>query len=319
MSEPRWRPRLDDAQQAAVRQLLDAATRVDGVAPVSEQVVVALRGSSADGCAQHLLAGPDGAVTGYAHLRPGGVGDPSVAELTVHPEHRRRGTGAALAAEVLRAGGAELRVWAHGNGSGARGLAHRLGLVSRRELWQMRLDLTATVLPPVVAPAGVRLRTYVPGADDAAVLAVNNAAFAWHPEQGGWARQELVQRRAEPWFDASGFFLAVSDRPESGVDSPAEQVLGFHWTKVHPPEGGQPALGEVYVAAVAPAAQGSGLGRVLTLAGLHHLGALGLPTVLLYVEADNVAAVHTYAKLGFTKYHVDVAYGRRPVVQNTLG
>jgi len=28
------------------------------------------------------------------------------------------------------------------------------------------------------------------------------------------------------------------------------------------------------------------------------------------VESDNTAAVHTYTKLGFTKYHVDVAYGR---------
>ena len=31
---------------------------------------------------------------------------------------------------------------------------------------------------------------------------------------------------------------------------------------------------------------------------------------MLYVEADNTAAVHTYTKLGFANYHVDAAYAR---------
>jgi mycothiol synthase len=33
--------------------------------------------------------------------------------------------------------------------------------------------------------------------------------------------------------------------------------------------------------------------------------------VLLYSEADNIAAVRTYERLGFTRYHVDVAYTAR--------
>ena len=41
------------------------------------------------------------------------------------------------------------------------------------------------------------------------------------------------------------------------------------------------------------------LGRVLTLAGLHHLTGLGVAEVLLYVEADNAPAVHVYSALGF--------------------
>jgi mycothiol synthase len=71
-------------------------------------------------------------------------------------------------------------------------------------------------------------------------------------------------------------------------------------------------LGEVYVVGVDPAAQGRGLGGVLTLVGLHHLaerlsGAPD-PTVMLYSEADNTAAVKTYERLGFTVSNVDVAY-----------
>ncbi len=282
---------MDAAQQEQVRALVTAATEVDGVAPVSEQVLLALAEEG-----QHLLATDGSVVTGYAQLSA----EPSTAEVVVAPAHRRRGTGSALVAQVLRAD-PDARVWAHGNGVAAQGLARRLGLVSRRELWQMRLDLNRVELPEAVVPQGVRLRGYEPVADDDAVLAVNNAAFAWHQEQGGWGADELAQRRGEAWFDAEGFFLAVDDD---------DRLLGFHWTKVHPPEGSDPALGEVYIVGVSPQAQGRGLGRVLTLVGLHHLRSKGLPTALLYVESDNTAAVHTYARLGFTKYHVDVAYGR---------
>ena len=291
MSQPGWVSVLDAAQQAKVRALVTAATEVDGVAPVSEQVLLALAEEG-----QHLLATDGSVITGYAPLSA----EPSTAEVVVAPAHRRHGTGSALVAQVLRAD-PDARVWAHGNGVAAQGLARWLGLVSRRELWQMRLDLNRVELPEAVVPQGVRLRGYEPVADDDAVLAVNNAAFAWHPEQGGWGADELAQRRGEAWFDAEGFFLAVDND---------DRLLGFHWTKVHPPEGSDPALGEVYIVAVSPQAQGRGLGRVLTLVGLHHLCAAGLSTVLLYVESDNTAAVHTYTKLGFTKYHVDVAYGR---------
>lgn len=99
---------------------------------------------------------------------------------------------------------------------------------------------------------------------------------------------------AEPWFDPKGFFLAERD----GV------LAGFHWTKIHADEG----LGEVYVVGVAPNAQGSGLGKALTTTGLAHLAAQGLPTAMLYVDADNEAAVSVYERLGFTTYETDLMY-----------
>ena len=67
-----------------------------------------------------------------------------------------------------------------------------------------------------------------------------------------------------------------------------------------------------YVVGVDPAAQGRGLGRVLTTLGLAHLqrrlGHLPDPAVLLYVESDNVVAVRTYQGLGFTVARLDTAY-----------
>ncbi len=78
----------------------------------------------------------------------------------------------------------------------------------------------------------------------------------------------------------------------------AASCSGFHWTKVH-----NDGLGEVYVVGVDPAAQGRGLGATLTLVGLHHLAErlrrLRASEVMLYVEADNSAAVKTYRATGF--------------------
>ena len=77
-------------------------------------------------------------------------------------------------------------------------------------------------------------------------------------------------------------------------------MLGFHWTKQASPESG-----EVYVVGIDPDAQGRGLGKALTLAGLHHLVASGAQEIVLYVEADNAPALAVYGGLGFTHAAAD--------------
>ncbi|WP_166906518.1 mycothiol synthase [Mycobacterium sp. DL440] len=289
MTELDWRTELSEAEQAGIRALIAAATAADGVAPVGDQVLRELGHDRT----RHLLATEGADLVGYLNLAPAGDEDPAMAELVVHPDTRRRGIGAALARAGLAEGAAGTRIWAHGNLEAARALAAELDLKMVRELLQMRRPLTD--LPPLRTSEGVRIGTYAGPQDDAEILRVNNAAFAWHPEQGGWTEQEIVERRNEPWFDPDGLFEAF--------DEHTGQLLGFHWTKVH--DGN---LGEVYIVGVDPAAQGRGLGSVLTLLGLHHLAARSLSTVLLYVEADNSAAVATYRNLGFEVFGVDVAY-----------
>ncbi|WP_306356931.1 MULTISPECIES: mycothiol synthase [unclassified Nocardia] len=298
MRELGWTDRLPADDSGSVREILDRAAVADGVAPVSEQAVLSL---TRDAEAWHLVARDGDAVTGYANLVAAHGEHPAMAEVAVDPRHRGRGVGAELVTAALDAGGEGARVWAHGNLAAARSVASRLGLSVARELWLMRRSLADSELPELMVPRDMLLRTYAGPSDDAEILRVNNAAFAWHPEQGGWTERELAARRDEPWFDPKGLFIAADA-------ADPDRILGFHWTKVHLDE--NPQVGEVYVVAVDPAAQGRGLGRLLTLAGLHHLRERSLPEVLLYTEADNTAAVHTYTRLGFAPAHVDAAYAR---------
>jgi mycothiol synthase len=167
-----------------------------------------------------------------------------------------------------------------------------------REMRRLRMPLPAD-LPDAHLPDGVRLRAFRPGVDEDAVIEVNRLAFAWHPEQGALTADELRATEHESWFDADGFLLAVDSE---------DKVLGFHWTKVHPDVDGEP-MGEVYVVGVHPEAQGGGLGKALTLAGLAYLRDVRcVRNVMLYVESDNVPALAVYTKLGFTFWDADVQY-----------
>jgi mycothiol synthase len=287
-----------------IRELVRVAAEFDAVAPVGEQVLREL----AHQRTQHLLAtggdpggrvARDEPVIGYLNLAAGQDDGAAMAELVVHPQARRRGIGAALIRAALSKTAGKNHFWAHGTLESARATASALGLVPVRELMQMRRSLHGVTEPAM--PEGIRIRTYAGAVDDAELLRVNNAAFAAHPEQGGWTGTDLAERRAERWFDPEGLFLAF--------DGQSDTLLGFHWTKVHPDE---PGLGEVYIVGVDPSAQGSGLGGLLTSVGVAYLARrlaeAAEPTVMLYVESDNTAALRTYQRLGFTPHMVDTAY-----------
>ncbi len=162
--------------------------------------------------------------------------------------------------------------------------AATLGLAPSRDLWKMDVAL------PLAESTDLPTRPFEVGRDEDAWLAVNNRAFAWHREQSGWTRADLEQRFAEPWFDPAGFLLHEEDG----------RLLGFCWTKLHAHL--DPTEGEVYVIAAAPEAQGRGLGRRLTVAGYDHLHReRDTPVGTLWVDADNVAAVALYERLGMRR------------------
>jgi len=258
--------------------------KADGAAPLDEAAVLTLR-HRPDSVRTWL--DPDG----FALLMGTEV------SVVVRPSARGRGIGSRLLEQLLAEASGPLTGWSHGGSPAAAALARGHGFRPARELWVMRRPM-AEALPPLPAPPdGVVLRGFRPG-DEEELLRVNSAAFAHHPEQGSLSLEGLRERMAEPWFEADGLIEAWS----------GSTLLGFHWTKRH-----SDALGEVYVVGISPDAQGRGLGKLLTAAGLTHLAKSGVDEIHLYVESDNTAAVALYAGLGFghTRADTHVQYVRR--------
>jgi mycothiol synthase len=196
-----------------------------------------------------------------------------------------------LAEAALAEAPQELTAWSHVDHPAAAALAARFGFARVRALWVMEREASAVAVPEV---DGVTIRGYrETDADE--VIRVNAAAFAHHPEQGSMDAANLAERMAEPWFDPEGLLVADT----------GDGLLAFHWTKQHSAD-----LGEVYVVAVDPAAQGRGLGKAVTAAGLDHLASRGVRRIILYVESDNEPAIATYSTLGFAHSSTHVQYAR---------
>jgi mycothiol synthase len=281
---------LTETEIAGVVQLVADAEAVDHMRALNEAALLRLRRPHPT--TQHVLVSEDEDLVGYAQLESGT--EWSGGQLVVSPEHRRQGVGTLLLQRLITGSSSPLRVWAMGDTPAARALATAAGMTRQRELLIMerRLD---DELPEPVVPAGVQIRTFVPGQDEQEWLRVNAAAFAHHPEQALIDGDDLADRMAEPWFDAEGFFVATID----------DTIVGFHWTKQH-----QDQLGEVYVLGIVPSAAGRGLGKALLLTGLRSLQQRGSTRVELYVEADHRAAIELYLSYGFATVSRDVMYAQ---------
>jgi mycothiol synthase len=164
------------------------------------------------------------------------------------------------------------------------------GFEPTRTTLQLRRPLPVEPAARGDAPAIVT-RAFESGRDEQAWLAVNNRAFAWHPDQSDQTVDDLRRHEAEPWFRPEGFLVHESD--DGHLD-------GFCWTKIHERE--DPPVGEIFVIGVDPSAHGRGLGRALALAGLDWLHDQGLDHAMLYVEADNAPALGLYASMGFVEH-----------------
>lgn len=288
---------LTPAESHAILRLAERAREADGSAPLSEQFRMSVEARDGENVTHLLAYAAERALAGYAQSRSGGVDEPASAELVVDPDHRGTGVGGALLAELPE----DVRLWSHESDGAAEGFARAQGLVPIRELHFMGRSLTSgTPWPAASLPDGYVVRRFEPGRDEREWLRVNAAAFASHPEQGALGMPDLEQRMAQPWFEPDGFILVVPAHEPS-------RIAAFHWTKVDPPNGRQ---GEVYVVGVAPERQGLGLGKAVTILGLDHLRDEGLDDVILYVDDDNTAAMHTYRRLGFEDRQVHRQFAR---------
>ncbi|CAN5553803.1 mycothiol synthase [soil metagenome] len=313
---------IRSASPSLVDELADSVRRLVRLGPdsadspsLSEQALLNLGSDRVE----HLIAGgtTDAEILVYAQLGTEPADDDQLAvtaEIVTVPQRAPEVATALLEQVLARAAGRPVLVWAHGSASPINAVAAAVGLRPARTLFQLRLDLAGYApsdgevgepeLPELPElPEGIVIRAFRPGIDDAQWLAVNSRSFAHHPEQGGWTQVDLQARLDADWFDPAGFLVAMRGETMLG-----ETMLGYHWTKVHPATASSPALGEVYVLGVDPAAQGLKLGSTLLVRGLRHLAAAGLQTALLYVDESNSAAVSLYRKVGFSTFATDVQY-----------
>lgn len=293
---------VDANARAAIDNLLHLASLADGHNPLSDHAWLDLVDGGRPGFAALVAfqAEHDHPV-GYAQVSraPSGGHSWSI-DLVIEPHHRMDGEsiGSDLVDEALcvirEQGGGHVHFWVSHPTAAHDRLASSAGLAVGRDLLQMRVQL------PLAESTELQVRSFRTGQDEAAWVEVNNRAFDWHPEQGGWTLETVARREQEPWFDSEGFLLH-----ERELDGET-RLAGFCWTKIHVDH--QPVLGEIYVIAVHPDFQGLGLGRDLVVAGLASLHARGAPVGMLYVDASNKAAVSLYERIGFAVNHVDRAY-----------
>ena len=129
-------------------------------------------------------------------------------------------------------------------------------------------------------PPTIATRPFVPGADEDAWLAVNNRAFAAHPEQGGWTVDTLAPRERRA--------VVRSRRASSSTSATAgwPASAGRRCTPTH-----EPPLGEIYVIAVDPDFHGPRPRRAHARRPRPPRRARASRSGMLYVDADNTAAV----------------------------
>ncbi len=265
-----------DREAEVIEAFLASVAAADGFPPLSEHKAVRLGGADDARVAAWGSADGELVAVSVAALHEGD--DPHWAvEVALGQEHR---TDALEQAAIIAAASsvpdmAPHSIW-------ARRLAQitAADAVGYREL--RRVLRMEGAFPPAGEASEIRLAT-IDAADDVALIALHNRAFAGHREASGMTRERLEALRAMPWFDADGVLTAFDDG----------RLVGFCWTKLHPD-----GDGEVYLLAIDPEVRGRGIGETLASAAFDHLRRRGAQRAMLWVDADNDAAIALYGRLG---------------------
>jgi mycothiol synthase len=235
----------------------------------------------------------DGQLVGYSDLLDHG------AEHLRFPIDVRvpRGEAAAEVADALLAAmearaakkaleGATVRLGLPSTDELCAGVAESRGYETFRHSFQMRIEL-GEALPAPELPAGIAVRTFVPGQDDEAVFEAHQDSFADAFEATRWPYDNWRQWAFPESFDPSLWFVAEGDGEIAGVClCRAEGHAG-------------PEFGWVNVLGVLPRFRRRGLGRAFLLHTFAEFRARGKRGVGLGVDGLNpTGAVRLYERAG---------------------
>lgn len=233
-----------------------------------------------------VVAEDDGVIVGYCA--------PRFDDLTVHPEHRRRGHGRRLLAEALALaaehGLDELVLFVPTHLPESAAFAQAMGLRYTSSLWLFRLPADGVVAPAEL-PDGYVTRAWDPEPDLDAFVAFANAAFVGHPSPLHLTPALVRLVTGLPTFDPAGICLI------EGRDQPGTPVA-YATVEIRPADDGRP-VGWIAQIGVLPEHRGRGLGRFLLRWGVAYLRAKGGEVVELAVEAENDRALGLYRRNGF--------------------
>jgi len=148
-------------------------------------------------------------------------------------------------------------------------------------------------MPPSRLPGGVRVR-HVTGDDIESRAAAHRAAFG---------SQHMTTAAYRAFIQAPGY------RPELDIiaSTPDGSVAAFGMAWLDDAN----RVGEFEPVGTHPDWRGRGLGRAVLAEGLRRLGARGVRSAIVYVEADNEPAMRLYASVGFRQVNMVRSYTRR--------
>ncbi len=275
--------RVKDAE--GLRAVMEASLATDALPGFTRRDI--------DRSLSRLPADPEGVVVAETSAGIVGLVWPPHDTLTVHPAHRRRGHGQALAEagfELVRSRGLpwlQLYVPQHLPGSVA--FARAVGLRYHSSLWVFRLRAGAAVPAPAFPPE-VALR----GVGDIALerfVGLVNESFADHPTPLSVTLESIRTVHALPDFDPGGILVLT---PHDEPDRP----IAFTRVEIGPGDDGV-VEGWISLIGVRPEWRRRGLGRELLRWGIARCRHRGAARIELSVEALNERALGIYRRDGF--------------------